>query len=68
MKASRRATRAFKTRACRYCAECDQEKLKRGLKPCKKKEIRHGACVNFRPLKKGVATRRQRGAQQRKVS
>ena len=53
MNISRRATRGFKTRACRYCAEADQDKLKRGEKPCKKKEIRHGACVNYRPLKRG---------------
>lgn len=53
MKASRRATRGFKTRACRYCAEADQAKLKRGEKPCNKQEIRHGACVNFRQLKRG---------------
>lgn len=53
MKPSARATREFKTRACRYCAECDQKALKRGIK-CPKMDIRHGACVNFRPLKKGA--------------
>jgi hypothetical protein len=53
MKPSRRATKALKTRACRYCAEADQDKLKAGKKPCNKLEIRHGACVNFRQLKKG---------------
>jgi hypothetical protein len=52
MKPSRRKTKAQKTRACRFCAEADQEKLARGEKPCNKLEIRHGACVNFKELKK----------------
>ncbi|MBA7580343.1 hypothetical protein ES708_22234 [subsurface metagenome] len=50
---SRRATREFKTRACSFCAEADQAKLARGEKPCKKKEMYHGACRNYREMKKG---------------
>lgn len=53
MKPSRRNTKAHKTRACRFCTEANQKKLARGEKPCKKMEIRHGACVNFRQMKKG---------------
>ncbi|MBA7676493.1 hypothetical protein ES703_84735 [subsurface metagenome] len=53
MKTSRRQTNAFKTKVCCYCAECDQKALKRGEKQCNKKDIRHGACVNYREMKKG---------------
>ncbi|MBA7587600.1 hypothetical protein ES708_29631 [subsurface metagenome] len=52
-KPSRKATRDFKTRVCCYCALCDQDKLARGEKPCNKKEIQHGACRNYREMKKG---------------
>jgi hypothetical protein len=59
MKPSRRATKALKTRACRYCAEADQDKLKAGRKPCNKLEIRHGACVNFRQMKNGTKSKKK---------
>lgn len=60
MKTSRRQTNAFKTKVCHYCAECDQKALMRGEKPCNKRDIRHGGCRNYRPIKKGRTSRLKR--------